>query len=524
MKLNYKVLLLTILVIPSLFLIIDTNFKIPENSNAFTTENVKMASVVEWENNGKAVCTAIEFQFYPKVCNDGTGGAIITWIDSRGLDNDIYAQKVDSNGNMKWASNGIPICTANLIQDSPQIISDGSGGAIITWQDDRNMDYDIYAQRVDSNGNMKWATNGIPICTATSYQGSPQLISDGMGGAIITWHDNREIDTDTDIYAQRVDSNGNTLWFPNGTVICTAEDTQFVSKIMSDGASGAIITWSDMRTGSNSDIYIQRIDADGNVLWNPNGTAICTANYDQSNPQFCSDGTGGAIITWGDFRTNSNWDIYIQRIDSYGNILWDPNGTIICNLDSNQYHVRICNDQVGGAIITWFDDRDYYLVYSNLGVYAQRVDSNGNLMWASIGIPICNVWLGDAWAPEICSDGTGGAIIAWLDVRASITEWDIYVQRINSNGNPIWALNGTAVCTADENQDHPALCEDGTGGAFITWEDERSGTSKDIYVNMIKTEAESRISFGSYFITFTIISLFSLIIVIRRKSRVNTNL
>src|SRR5512136_1777200 len=49
-----------------------------------------------------------------------------------------------------------PICTASGDQLSPQIVSDGSGGAIITWEDLRSDNCDTYVQRVDSSGMVKW--------------------------------------------------------------------------------------------------------------------------------------------------------------------------------------------------------------------------------------------------------------------------------------------------------------------------------------------------------------------------------
>ena len=48
---------------------------------------------------------------------------------------------------------------------------------------------------------------------------------------------------------------------PNvNTAICTAASYQYGSTIVSDGAGGAIITWFDSRSGTNYDIYAQRID------------------------------------------------------------------------------------------------------------------------------------------------------------------------------------------------------------------------------------------------------------------------
>ena len=112
----------------------------------------------------------------------------------------------------EWLSDptvNVPICTAANDQESPQLVSDGAGGAIIAWEDWRSGAY-IYAQRVDANGTVLWTTNGVPICTAEDGQRYPKLVSDGTGGAIITWWDSRSSHLG-DIYAQRIDSNGTVL-------------------------------------------------------------------------------------------------------------------------------------------------------------------------------------------------------------------------------------------------------------------------------------------------------------------------
>ena len=144
-----------------------------------------------------------------------------------------------------WDDNGIVICNEDTEkQERPQICSDGSGGAIITWQDERNGNLDIYAQKVDSAGNTLWEANGIVICNEdTQKQEYPQICSDGSGGAIITWQDYRN-GANYDIYAQRINKTGNTQWADNGTVICNHNTVnQYDPQICSDGAEGAIITW-----------------------------------------------------------------------------------------------------------------------------------------------------------------------------------------------------------------------------------------------------------------------------------------
>ena len=178
-----------------------------------------------------------------------------------------------------WIQDGIPVAWyTNPSPSEHQITSDGAGGTIITWRDYRNGNYDIYAQRIDADGSIHtgWTIDGMPVCTDARHQHSPQIISDGGGGAIITWHDERG--DSMDIYAQRIDADGglHAGWASEGEPICTYAGEQVAPRITSDGAGGAIITWSDYRSG-NYDIYAQRIDADGSIHtgWAADGEPIC---------------------------------------------------------------------------------------------------------------------------------------------------------------------------------------------------------------------------------------------------------
>lgn len=92
---------------------------------------------------------------------------------------------------------------------------------------------------------------------------------------------------------------------------------------MSDGAGGAVIGWNDYRSGP-SDIYAQRLDgATGAAQWISQGVAVSTAAGDQIWPvQFfpmVADGSGGAILTWTDARGGSPStpppNIYAQRVN-----------------------------------------------------------------------------------------------------------------------------------------------------------------------------------------------------------------
>ena len=86
------------------------------------------------------------------------GDVIVTWQDSRSGHYDIYAQRFDGDGNPLWTIDGVAVCTAANDQNIPDIVSDDADGAIIAWEDRRNGKWDIYAQRIDPDGNILWAT------------------------------------------------------------------------------------------------------------------------------------------------------------------------------------------------------------------------------------------------------------------------------------------------------------------------------------------------------------------------------
>jgi hypothetical protein len=431
-----------------------------------------------------AICTASGIQQDPQITSDGSGGAIMTWQDERSGNWDLYARRVDSGGNVQWTTNGVAICTASGNQANQQITSDNSGGAIITWQDERSGNWDIYAQRVDSGGNVQWTTNGVAISAASNNQMEPEIVSDGSGGAIITWIDRRS-GNHYDVYAQRVDSSGTDNWTADGVPICTASGNHAPCQIASDGSGGAIITWEDDRAGyMQYDVYAQKVDSSGTDNWTADGVPVCTNTFNQMGPLITSDGSGGAIITW----TENDYlgfgiDIRAQRVDSGGTDNWTADGVPICTDAADQWNPEITSDSSGGAIITWEDSRG-----SDYDIYAQRVDSGGTDNWTADGVAICSA-SGDQQLPHITSDGSGGAVITWYVYWSSPSNDDIYAQRVDSGGTDNWTTGGVAICSASNIQQNPQITSDGSGGAVITWEDSRNSSTSfnDIYAQGVSS-------------------------------------
>ena len=421
------------------------------------------------------VCTETGKQIDPRILEDGQGGAFVVWKDFRNTLPDVYIQRIDKNGIVKWAVDGVGACTDEEDQSTPNICSDGEGGCIVSWSDVRDgLERDLYAQRLDSNGNILWAINGVIVTNKPNREHNQKIVSDNSGGAIVVW-EQEESNGDWDEWAQRINASGQIVWPPGGIALSTVVSNKINGRIESDGFGGSFIVWQDFRNGLDYDIYAQHLDGNGSRLWGNNAKLICNAVGTQSSPKIEPDILSGGFYTiWIDARNNNN-DVYGQRIDASGNLTWANNGLSICTESQNQSAVDILTDAtIDGIICTWKDFRSL-----NNDIYAQRINPSGLVQWAPNGVIICSNTF-DQLNPNIATDLTGGAIITWQDSLNG--NFDIRAQRITNAGDLLWNIGGEIVANASENQTSVKNCTDGGTGSIFIFMDKRSGTN-DIYAH-----------------------------------------
>jgi len=449
-----------------------------------------------WEED-VLICGEVDNQTLPILTKTANNNIIIAWIDYRiPFEENIYAQKIDENGDVLWNEVGIPICVYEEKQDSVQIVTDdcegayffwederdqggtdiygihllfdgeiaagwningnpiadestmqcyhsackdGIGGVIITWQENGSGYRDIYAQRINTNGDFLWL-DGILVTNVVGAQEKPKIIPDNSGNFFITWRDRRN-EYDGDIYAQKIDVNGNILW-EEDVEVCLATDVQRNQKIALASDDCVIVAWEDYRNNYyNNDIYAQKIDTSGNLLWNPEGVPVCTANHEQYYLDLISDNNGGTWITWSDCRNNGypNMDIYVQHLNSDGENLFEEDGTLICNADYEQKKSIIKKNEAGEMFILWNDWRT-----SSSEIYIQTLDEQGNILLPENGERIIEGISGNAVLHKIIANGDN-PIVLWQDRRSSNIQEEIYMQILNSDGSFIFESNGIPI-------------------------------------------------------------------------------
>ncbi len=437
------------------------------------------------------LCTATGLQEAPVATSDGSGGAIVAWRDQRSTLS-AFAQRITLLGRIAsgWPVDGAQLTPFSVFATLPLAIApDGAGGAIVAWNDYRNGNHDIFAQHVTAAGTIApgWAASGLSVCTDLAEQINVAMASDGAGGAIIAWQDKRP--GNYDIYGVRITGSGTvgSGWTANGTPLCTQTGDQVDPTAVSDGAGGAIVAWSDGR-GANTDIYAQRADATGGIPtgWNSaatGGNALCIQPGNQEFPKAAADGEGGAIVTWQDLRTGGA-DIYAQRVTGRGTPQWSPSGAPLSADPASQNFPVIIPDGAGGAYVAWTDYRN-----GNNDIFAQRVTHAGAPAsgWAADGVALCTD-LASQSNPALAADGSGGAFAVWIDTRGGIIAGtDLYAQRVMPSGalGPGWPGNGVPICNAVGSQDSHVAIPDGAMGAIVAWRDFRSGES-DVHAQRIE--------------------------------------
>jgi len=437
---------------------------------AFAVSSVTVGSAFGADPNGIAVCTAPGDQLDPVVVPDGAGGAIVAWHDLRppvASGGVCFAQRVDAMGIPQWTPDGVALSTTGDFGDPPAtaIAPDAAGGAFLAYGGSSSQPR---AQWVNAAGAPQWGPDGVQLTSASPTMRGLAIVRDlnGAGGAIVVWRQDQGAGGTSDIYAQKVNAAGAIQWGLSGAAVTTTTmNSETHPALVSDGAGGAIITWFNGTTGCR----VQRLNASGVSQW-PNTSLSSLSN--NRRPAIVTDGSGGAVVAW----ASGNTGIYVQRVTSTGVKLWSPpNAGVLLGPDGNQ--CSMIPDGAGGATVTWQDFR----TGTNYNIYAQRVDGAGATQWIMNGVPVCMVQ-DDQLAPTIVSDGGTGAIVSWFDGRMFSSGDDIYAQRIDAAGASQWTLNGVALCTAANDQQDPTIAADGAGGAFVAWQDRRSGSHDDIYL------------------------------------------
>ena len=330
----------------------------------------------------------------------------------------------------------------------------------------------LLAQTVGPDITVRNASSGAAMEASVAFEN---------GATFIAWRDTRTEGTSGgDIYIQKMGADGQLLWTTNGVPICVAANRQSLPAITADGAGGAVVTWLDERATTTA-IFAQRINPAGAIQWTANGVSVGVVYMQDPYSYIHRSADGGFLVSWWDSSPLSNVDTYpvlAQKLNANGVPLWDIGPVTNQDLWGSGIEVldgitrgRSVPDGSGGLVALG-------KIRDGGGFRVQRVLANGNFAWANAVDFVASLSDFDTTF-GFGSDGAGGVVVAYLDQR------DMRAFRVAADGTFPWGSNGITLQQNVVIGQIPFIAPNGSGGAFIAW---ISGTPRDVLVQQVAAD------------------------------------
>jgi uncharacterized membrane protein YqhA len=343
--------------------------------------------------------------------------------------------------------------------------------------------YDIFIQKLDSAGNFIWAKRMGGTGSDYGYS----ITTDALGNIYTTGYFRGTADFDPgsgtynlisaggyDIFIQKLDAAGNFIWAKamggTGQNMGISITTDALGNIYTTGYFHGTADFDpgsgtyNLTSAGGADIFIQKLNSAGNFVW---AKSMGGAYWDEGK-SITTDASGNIYTTGGfqltvDFdpgsgtynlisAANSN-DIFIQKLDSAGNFIWAKRmgGT------GSDYVYSITSDASGYIYTSGyfqgtvdFDPGSGTYNLTSAGsydIFIQKLDAAGNFIWAkAMG------GAGDDRGYSITTDALGNIYSTGLFSNTAVFDpgsgtynlisaggYDIFIQKLNSAGNFVWA-------------------------------------------------------------------------------------
>ncbi len=424
--------------------------------------------------DGAPIRQGVHIEWYRTVAPGNDGEAIFVWSDTRYGMRNIFAHKVNGNGDLLWGEDGAVVTDLPGRQEDPVAITDGNGGVFVAWVDYRfDEQGDIFFQHLDNNGSIGLDAGGVALAQVAGKQISINMCTDSLGGVFVTWQDKRGGVHD-DIYGTHISADYTVIAPGSGVPIVDATGDQNSKTIEYAGNNEAFIAWADFREGSNADVYAQRLDISMNYLFQANGLPVASTEQQELKPRATFVNATTSFIAWKEGDENSK--VLYQFVDDNG-LVFD-NAKPISSNTSLQTAPRVKRSTAGEVFVNWKDLRNDPI---NGDQYFQKVDVNGDTQW---GDGVRMDFVDDIDFSARFSAGVQGDLnIVWE--RGTFPNVDIYFQNIGAAGE--YSLDDAVAISAEPNyQFAPILVGNALDGLFCIFGDKGTG-SIDLKVQKVGT-------------------------------------
>lgn len=350
---------------------------------------------------------------------------------------------------------------------------------------------DIYISKWDTDGNMIWTKT----IGGTSFDEFDDASIDAQGNLIISGYFRGTVDFDpgnsvftlsgpasfANTFILKLNNNGDFIWVGNIGYNCSPLNLALATTgdIFVAGGFSTLISGVDFDPGpgntntlsvSNRDLFLLKLNSSGGFQWvkttgssNSSGSSIYKAiTIDNQNNLYLAGsfkktidfdfGTGVSSLT----SNNNNNDIFIEKLDNNGNLIWvkgigNAENDVVNDIEIDQFGNVYTYGRFKNALD--FDPGPNGFFFTSNGdndVFLQKLDNNGDFVWAKtyggINGESANTLTIDTINNSIYN---GGSFNGTVDFNPGIGVFNMtpvgfarngFVQKLDYNGNFEWAL------------------------------------------------------------------------------------
>ena len=421
----------------------------------------------EWSNDpGNPVNLGSGIQ--PQIVSTSDGGAYVAWLTSGNFH--IYLQRLDINGDPQWNPGGLLVSDATnsswIAVYHMNLAVDGDNNAIISAVDTRTGNWEVYAYKMDPDGNPVWNENGLVLSSNGSENISPRLSIEPLENSIVvSWF---ESTNNSSLHLQRISSTGDMLWGASGISVSTF-NASLVSPQSALSSDGHILVQAIKQTGSfpalSSQVIMQKYALEGTAQWSAWLPLADPVGFPLGNwlQDIQPDLNGGAFSSWTEM-TSQNQTGKIQSVSDTGTLEWTSATEASTSANNFRVSPRLALANDGSGVYAVWGESDANQI--NRGILAQRIDTTGTRMWGDGGLAVETMGLSSFL--DINTDQVDDDLLISYIRQYSFGTMDIFASRLESDGSFAWDTERAPVTNSAAEKSDLNMTR-GPGCAFLTW-------------------------------------------------------
>jgi hypothetical protein len=320
-----------------------------------------------------------------RVAVTADGGCWVAWGTHVASGFELRVQRFDAAGHSVFPYGGI---VALALQDFNVWIGDcvvtDSGELVVGVN---RLSGDVL-QRLRPSGLPLWGPVGLQTSRPTSFTRIAAFEDDVVLAGF-------ELGTGLTL-AQRIDRTGAEAW-GGGVLLTPFSHTSLGIDVDSSGVVIAGYVWSSAGTGLA--LAVQRVDALGGLPWGPNASRVsgsAPVGFWTGAPAIRATGAGGAILAYPVELSLGINDVFVQRLDPQGAVMYGPFGMPVSTLVQGRDTFDLEYDDVSdGAVVAWWERE---LVFPPTATPAslrvQNIDAAGTRRWTPTGMELSDGGMG----------------------------------------------------------------------------------------------------------------------------------